>query len=341
MSQDSSARSSETLSNFTWLLDTWAAGMAAAIESMGSSAPTVETAAAAEPEKEADAANEGDATETVNTAVTDPTTLWWAQAFNIHSSHCVWVGMTEPVRRRIGTDALIAAGLENPDEADILSTFQELLAQSMTGLAGKLTARGGREATCHSGNLVPEVQGEVMRGQVIFRTGEAAMEVTFAASLEFIDQLMRAGFYRETGWIARNQRSGDRRGRGARASDRRPAEKPVSPKVDRDGLPFDSLLDMDIPVSMSFGSAKLRLDEVLQMRQGSVMVLGSAIDDMVDLQVNGRVVARGEVVVVRGQYGLRIRELASEAERLGYIDATQIDPRQRPEIEPSPDANVN
>jgi flagellar motor switch protein FliN len=150
---------------------------------------------------------------------------------------------------------------------------------------------------------------------------------------------MRAGFYRQTGWIARNQRSGDRRGRGARASDRQPAEKPVSQKVDRDGLPFDSLLDMDIPVSMSFGSAKLRLDELLHLGQGSVMVLSSAIDDMVDLQVNGRVVARGEVVVVRGQYGLRIRELASEAERLGYIDAAQMNAGQRQEIESSQDAN--
>jgi flagellar motor switch protein FliN/FliY len=264
----------------------------------------------------------------------DPTRLWWAQAFNLHSTHCVWIGMAEPVRRRIGSDALVAAGIEEPEEADIQSTFEELLTQSMAGLAGKLTARCGREATCLSGNLIPEIQTEALRRALFFKSGDVALEVTFAASLEFLDQLLRAGFYRQSGWIARDQRSGDRRGRAARATDREPSHSSTPAGDQPEGLPFDSVLDMDIPVSLSFGSAKLRLDEVLHLRHGSVMVLGSAIDDLVDLQVNGRVVARGEVVAVRGQYGLRIRELASETERLGYVDAIR-----RPEIEASLNPN--
>jgi flagellar motor switch protein FliN len=233
------------------------------------------------------------------------------------------------VRRRIGRDALVAAGLDEPENADIESTFQEIVVQAMSGLATRLTARCGREVTCLSGLFVARLDAGLRRDIELQIAEGVSLTLTFAASLEFLQQLMRAGFYRQTGWIARDQRSGDRKGKDSRASRESKEEKVVAPS-ERDMIPFDSVLDMDIPVSISFGTARLRLDEALLLKEGSLVVLNRTIDEPVELQVNGRVVARGEVIAVRGQYGIRIHELASESDRMEYVD-----PMHRPEIEAS------
>ena len=81
----------------------------------------------------------------------------------------------------------------------------------------------------------------------------------------------------------------------------------------RDGN-FDLLLDVELGVMLRFGSRKAPLREVLELSPGAVLELNRQIQDPVDLLLNDRVIARGDVVVVDGNYGLRITEVIAPDE---------------------------
>jgi flagellar motor switch protein FliN/FliY len=75
------------------------------------------------------------------------------------------------------------------------------------------------------------------------------------------------------------------------------------------GTPLDQMLDLTVTVTAEAGRATLSLAEVLALAPGSVIELAKSIEEPLELQVNGRVVARGEVVVINDRYGIRITSL--------------------------------
>lgn len=79
---------------------------------------------------------------------------------------------------------------------------------------------------------------------------------------------------------------------------------------------IDLLLDVKLPVSIELGRATLPISEILDWSQGSVIELDRLAGEPVDLLVNQRLVAKGEVVVVDEKFGLRITSLISPRERL-------------------------
>jgi flagellar motor switch protein FliN/FliY len=72
-----------------------------------------------------------------------------------------------------------------------------------------------------------------------------------------------------------------------------------------------AVLDVDLPVVVRFGRTVMPLHAVAELGPGSVIDLGRAPEEPVDLLVGDRVIARGEVVVVGGNYGVRITHLAA------------------------------
>jgi len=72
---------------------------------------------------------------------------------------------------------------------------------------------------------------------------------------------------------------------------------------------LELLLDVELEAVLRFGQRSLLLREVLELDAGSVVDLDRKVSDTAELLIDGRVVARGEVVVVDGNYGLRILEL--------------------------------
>jgi flagellar motor switch protein FliN/FliY len=82
---------------------------------------------------------------------------------------------------------------------------------------------------------------------------------------------------------------------------------------------MDLLMDVDLPVSISFGKARLPLRDVLKLTTGSIVELNRAIDEPVEILVNERLVARGEVIVLDGNYGVRIQEIVAPQDRLQRI----------------------
>jgi flagellar motor switch protein FliN/FliY len=79
---------------------------------------------------------------------------------------------------------------------------------------------------------------------------------------------------------------------------------------------LDLLLDVEIPVSVEVGRAQMSLEEVLRLVPGSVVALDKKSEEPVDLRVNGKLVARGEVVLVDDSYGLRITQIVDAAGRI-------------------------
>ena len=79
---------------------------------------------------------------------------------------------------------------------------------------------------------------------------------------------------------------------------------------------IDLLLDVELPVSVLFGRSEMPLKDVLKLGVGSVVELDRSVNDPVTLIVNHKPVAKGEVVMVDGNYGIRILEVESTAERI-------------------------
>jgi flagellar motor switch protein FliN len=79
---------------------------------------------------------------------------------------------------------------------------------------------------------------------------------------------------------------------------------------------IDMLLDVELPISVSFGNSEMLLKDVLKLGAGSVIELDKSVNDPVTIIVNQKPIAKGEVVMVDGNYGVRILEVESKADRI-------------------------
>ena len=93
-------------------------------------------------------------------------------------------------------------------------------------------------------------------------------------------------------------------GRGASAETARRARP--NPSVGSESARFGVLMDIDLPMVVRFGCTDMPLKSLSHLGPGSLIDLSRAPEDPVEVLVGGRVVARGEVVVVSGSYGIRI-----------------------------------
>jgi flagellar motor switch protein FliN len=82
---------------------------------------------------------------------------------------------------------------------------------------------------------------------------------------------------------------------------------------------IDVLMDVQLGVSMHFGSRRLLLREVLELSPGAVIELDRRVQEPVDLLLDGRLIARGEVVVIDGNYGLRVTDVSPLALPTGAV----------------------
>jgi flagellar motor switch protein FliN/FliY len=82
---------------------------------------------------------------------------------------------------------------------------------------------------------------------------------------------------------------------------------------------IELLLDVELEATLRFGCKELPLAEILDLGPGDVVQLDRNVADPVDLIVGDKIVARGEVVLVNGNFGLRVTEVASPRKRLESI----------------------
>jgi len=79
------------------------------------------------------------------------------------------------------------------------------------------------------------------------------------------------------------------------------------------------LLDIELPVTLRFGCREMLLKDVMELTSGSVVELDRRVREPVDLLIDNKLIARGEVVLVEGNYGLRVLEVANERVRLACL----------------------
>lgn len=229
--------------------------------------------------------------------------LWWEQPFGGLHDATVWVGAPRETWEHAGTLTLKVAGLETVASNEARNTWVEILGQWLSALASSLGAFAGTEVVCEEGGEhtpAPDVQDWIA---VTSSFAESALPAVFV------------GFSRAFGAVFADALRLDSAGSGPPAV----REARVEEHSVHGSRTMELLLDVELPVSISFGKTCLPLRDVLKLTTGSIVELNRTATDPVDVLVNRRLLARGEVVVVEGNYGVRIQQIASRQDRLRSI----------------------
>jgi len=88
------------------------------------------------------------------------------------------------------------------------------------------------------------------------------------------------------------------------------------PAAARGGFDLDFILDIPLTLTVELGRCRMLINELLQLGQGSVVELQKIAGEPMDVYVNQRLIARGEVVVVNEKFGVRLTDIISPAERI-------------------------
>lgn len=94
------------------------------------------------------------------------------------------------------------------------------------------------------------------------------------------------------------------------------ASAATAPGYDYEGTNIDLLLDVELPITVRIGTTEMRLLDIMRLGLGSIVELEKLVDDPVEVLVNDKLVARGEVVVCDSNFAVRITEVQSKAERI-------------------------
>ncbi|MFS0787018.1 flagellar motor switch phosphatase FliY [Shouchella sp. 1P09AA] len=103
-------------------------------------------------------------------------------------------------------------------------------------------------------------------------------------------------------------------------------EKAIFSKFEKPSLPtsemknLDMLLDIPLEVKVELGRTKKTIQEILSISQGSIIELDKLAGEPVDVRVNDRLIAKGEVVVIDENFGVRITDIVSKKERINHLN---------------------
>lgn len=211
----------------------------------------------------------------------------WQQAFSGVAGPSFWISAGRDLWAELGRATLGAAGIDEVTEEDCRSTWHEILNQTAGGMAATMTVAQGREVTASRGAEIDDEPGV---------PGWTAFAVTHNGE----NWSFKAAWTGELGTLCEPPRE-----EAALAASK---ETPAS-------RTFDLLLEVALPIAVSFGRTSMQIREVLKLNTGSIVELDRFVTDPVEVIVNDCVIARGEVVVVDGNYGVRINQLASREER--------------------------
>jgi flagellar motor switch protein FliN len=221
--------------------------------------------------------------------------LWWEQPFPAAAGSIVWIAAERAAWEYAGNLTLRAAGLETVETQEAKNTWIEILGQSLAGTARFISGILGREVTNgtgieHAPDPWPQAWGSV---SLTYADGSTPPPLLVALSPQLVSLMETPEAEAEPAAAILDSRK----------------TAPVSRTM-------ELLLEVELPVSVSFGKARLPMKDVLKLTTGSIVELDRGINEPVEVLVNHCLIARGEVVVVEGNYGVRIQEIASRKDRL-------------------------
>jgi flagellar motor switch protein FliN/FliY len=82
---------------------------------------------------------------------------------------------------------------------------------------------------------------------------------------------------------------------------------------------LELLLDIELGASLRFGTRQMLLKDIIELCSGSVVELDRRVQEPVELLIDGRIIAQGEVVIVEGNYGLRILQVVTPGEKIACL----------------------
>lgn len=97
------------------------------------------------------------------------------------------------------------------------------------------------------------------------------------------------------------------------------SDSEAAPQRAQESGGLDLLMDIPLEISVELGRVKMLVRDVLDLGAGSIIEIDKAAGEPVDVLVNGRVVARGEVVVIEDNFGVRITEILNPQERMSRL----------------------
>jgi flagellar motor switch protein FliN len=273
------------------LLDGWLENLAQVLESMTDQRPAVQWRTAS-----GTAAGLG--------IGTDPDTLWSSHKLRCPEEADIWIVTPKQTWEHLGTATLQATGLEasNPDE--IKKTWLEILSQWISAFVRSLGSHLGHEVSSEdAGENSTDIPCEWLLASLRF--GDKELAPIAAAFSPALLNLLTA------------PEVADERSSSSVIPD--PDSQPAASELLPSSRTLDLLLDVELPVSISFGKTQLPLKDVLKLTTGSIVELNRGVSEPVEVLVNHCLVARGEVVVVEGNYGVRIQQIASRQDRLRTV----------------------
>jgi len=197
--------------------------------------------------------------------------IWGSTALSIDAAATVLAGAPTATWNAFGQAYESATGEPLENDFAILNESIQKAAQERFGAAVSCDATGPSEG--------PEGSGPHAKIEIEF--GGEPLTLTIVLSIELINALGGS-----------------------------PADANALPKING-ANPIDRLLHIEVPVSVALGRAQMRMRDVLALTSGSIVELEQELGDKVEVRVNNCVIARGEMVAVEGNYGVRIVEMVS------------------------------
>ena len=229
--------------------------------------------------------------------------LWHAIPLNLADGVLIYLGAPEESWLHIGKSAMLAAGVTEITPEDARSTYLEIITQATSGLAQAISGRLGKPVASLSAKQI--------------RLGEEGLgDATLVSP---VDISLREPPLRKLylGWSPSLESALAPPKSSSEGGETDSLSLALQPTAQREkSRTLDLLMEVELPVSVSFGRAQLPLRDVLKLNSGSIVELNRTISDPVEIIVNNCVIARGEVVVVEGNYGVRIQHVISREERL-------------------------
>jgi flagellar motor switch protein FliN/FliY len=100
------------------------------------------------------------------------------------------------------------------------------------------------------------------------------------------------------------------------ASEPEPAAAAPAPPPEAPPAKIDLILDVTLPIAVELGRARMQIQDILKLAPGSVITLDKSAGDPVELFINDRAIAKGEVVIIDENFGVRLTSIVTATERI-------------------------
>jgi flagellar motor switch protein FliN/FliY len=256
------------------VVDAWADALGAVLESMTANRPKIEL-------------RESTSTEWAEG------TSWWGQRLSLLDQPSFWIGAPAESWTALGRLVLSALGVDDPSDSDVEATCRDVMAQTSAMVATQLTQQFGTEIT--GGDPLTAAQPDSVAAPAFkwsMDAGLMSMEGTAVCAEAF---LSRCSSFAAPPAV---EEAESRAPEAASPASSEPAQF--------GGRTVASIPRLDLRVKFVLGRTTLPLAEIFKLNIGSAIELDHSAIDPAEVVIQGRVFARGQVVVVNGNYGLKI-----------------------------------